>query len=580
MNNSILNLKNLKKINSNKKVKDFQLFIFVMGIAACGLIYQYLLASYSGRVIGSMEIVIFSIMTLMILFMGIGSFIVKYFDNKFLAFSILESIIAVTAVSSIYVISGANAVSQLLPEIISETFGIPFEYSPSYGIVENIQSFLDSSSFIMACILGFFLGMEIPFLAAIREELHNEEKLNNNIGVIYGVDYFGAAFGAGLWIFILIQMDISIVLKYVSFVNVFVGFFFIVFFKSYIKKIRLAFAVQIITGLFIVFACNHISSWQNMLEQSFYRDKIVYAKNTKFQRFTVTEGFNYETRENIYSLYINGRTQFQSSDEGLYHSLLVYPTLTAAHNPKDILIIGGGDGLALRDVLKFNPEHVTLMDLDPELVEFFKNPVYSEDGKNINASFIDITEGSFKDERVEFLFGDAYINTKKLMQKGRKFDAIIVDLPDPSHPDLNKLYSKSFYMNLNQMLNHNGAISIQSSSPYSSKEAFISIGKTLNASGFNTQQYQHIIPSFNGQWGWTIGTKSLPMPKARIASYEKLPIKDEWLTKEKLLSTFVFGAEYYKESRLHEIKVNTIDNNATYQYYEKAWNEMSKSAFE
>tara|TARA_Y100001960_G_C14782777_1_gene888128 strand:- start:10135 stop:11868 length:1734 start_codon:yes stop_codon:yes gene_type:complete len=565
------------KILTSSLLKDAQLSIFVMGIAGCGLIYQYLLASYSGRVIGVMEIAIFTIMTIMILCMGIGSFFVKKIKNKALGFSILESLISIVAVSSIYIISGAHALAYMLPEIIAQQFNIPIEQAPKYGFVSVLEDILEYSSYIVAAILGFLLGMEIPFLAAIREEVHGKH-LDNNIGVIYGVDYFGAAIGATLWIMILIGMDVAQSLQITSFVNVLVGFFFILSFKKYVKRCNLALGVQIFTAFFIYFACQGITDWRKNLEQAFHRDPIVYSQNTKYQHFTVTEGRNSVSGEPIYSLYINKKTQFTSADESLYHSLLVYPTMIAAGEAKDVLIIGGGDGLALRDVLKFNPESVTIMDLDPALINFFKEPVYSEDGKFVNAQFIELNENAFNDERVNFVFGDAFLHVRDYARQNKKFDAIIVDLPDPSHPDLNKLYSKTFYKELHHLLNFNGAISIQSSSPQSSKEAFISIGKTLKSSGFHTQQYQRNIPSFNGQWGWTIGTKSLPMAKGRIASYEKLPVEDEWLTKSLLMATFEFGKNYYKN--IDSIKVNTIDNNATYNYYQNAWNELERSVFE
>lgn len=568
-----------KKTFFNKGLlKDIHLALFVMTIAGCGLIYQYLLASYSGRVLGSMEKVIFIIMTLMIVFMGIGSFIVKHFKNKFLWFSILESAISIVALSTVFIISGAHALAFLLPTIIAQTFGIPLDLAPEYGFVGHMIDFLNSLSFVMAGILGFLLGMEIPFLAAIREELHDNGKLENNVGVIYGVDYLGAGIGAFLWIFVLIKLDIADALKYVTFTNVLVGFFFILSFKKHIKRVKLALGVQFVTAAIIFFACQSIGNWQNMLEQSMFRDKIVYSENTQFQKFTVTRGQNQYSGEIIESLFINGKTQFSSADEGVYHSLLVMPVLTAANNPEHVLMIGGGDGLGLRDILKSNPKSVTILDLDERLVNFFKEPVYDNDGKQVNADFIEMNGRAFHDERVNFVFGDAFVNLKSLMQQNKKYGAIIVDLPDPSHPDLNKLYSKTFYKMLNHVMTNEGAISIQSSSPYLSKEAFVSIGKTLSASGFHTEQYQHQIPSFGGQWGWTIGTKSLPTAKVRIASSETLSTDDEWLTKNKLLSTFEFGKNYY--SNLENIKVNTIDNNATYLYYQQAWERLTKSAFE
>lgn len=559
-------------------INDFKLSPLVMTIAGCGFIYQYLLASYSGRIIGVMEVAIFTIMTIMVLFMGIGSFVAKRFDDKFFSFSILESVIGMVAVSTIFIISGANALANQLPEIISNTFGVPVELFMQYGWVSETQDILNDASYFMAAILGLLLGMEIPFLAAIREELHKGTKLENNVGVIYGVDYIGGAIGAFLWIYFLMQYEIKDSVQIVAITNVVVGFLFILMFRKNIKRIKTALAFQVFTAIFIVLACSQIGNWQYTLQNSIYKDPLVYSENTKFQNFAVTQGVNNKTGEVRHSLFINGHTQFSDADEGMYHSLLVYPALIAAGLPENVLIIGGGDGLAARDILKTDVKSVTLLDLDARLVEFFKEPVYDKKGTQVNKDFVALTEGSFSDERMEFMFGDAYLNIKSLLSDGRKFGAIIVDLPDPGHPDLNKLYSREFYMMLNRLLEDTGAIAIQSGAPYSAKNAFVSIGKTLQASGLHTTQYQHIIPSFAGMWGWTIGVKSMPTVKQRLNNIAEMPIDDEWLTKGKMLSTFEFGKNYYKN--VDKIKVNTIDNNATYLYYKDAWESLTKSVFE
>jgi len=559
-------------------LNDLKLSPLVMVIAGCGLIYQYLLASYSGRIVGVMEVAIFTIMTIMVAGMGIGALLAKRFDDKFFSFSILESVVGILPVLTIFIISGANAIANDLPNIISDTFGVPVEMFMQYGWVSHTQDFLNSASYWMAAILGILIGMEIPFLAAIREELYKGTKLEDNIGVIYGVDYIGAAIGATLYIKYLIQLEIQDSIQVVAITNVFVGFIFILMFHKHIKRLKMALAFQVFTAVFIIGACSQLGNWQYMLQNSIYKDELIYSENTKFQNFAVTQGFNLKTGEYRHSLFINGHTQFSNADEGMYHSLLIYPALIASGLPDHVLIIGGGDGLAARDILKTDVKSVTLLDLDPRLVEFFTNPTYDDKGVQINKEFIKLTEGSFSDKRMEFMFGDAYLNIKTLIADGRRFGTIIVDLPDPGHPDLNKLYSREFYMMLNRLLENTGAIAIQSGAPYSAKKAFISIGKTLQASGLHTSQYQHIIPSFSGQWGWTIGVKSLPTVKQRLNNMDVMPIDDEWLTKGKMLSTFEFGKNYYKD--IDSIKVNTIDNNATYLYYNDAWEALTRSVFE
>ena len=194
-------------------------------------------------------------------------------------------------------------------------------------------------------------------------------------------------------------------------------------------------------------------------------------KKPRYQQITLTER-NMGSSEPVVNFYLNARLQFSSSDEFIYHSYLVTPTMLGSARQERILIIGGGDGLALRDVLKWPVEEVTLIDLDAQLVDLFKYPENHLD--SALASRIEaLTNNSLLDRRVQVVNDDAFLHIDKLLADGQVFDAIIVDLPDPSHPDLNKLYSVNFYARLNQLLSGDGLITVQSTSPYHAKNAFI-----------------------------------------------------------------------------------------------------------
>jgi spermidine synthase len=559
-------------------MKDIKLSFIVLFIAGCGLVYQYLLASYASRVIGSMETVIYTVITLMMLGMGGGAFLAKFFKNKFLAFSILESVIGLLAVFTIFIVSGTHALSNNLPIIISNLFNIPIEHVMQGGIINKIHTFLNSTTYIMAGVIGLLIGMEIPLIASIREELHKGKDLENNVGVIYGVDYIGAGIGATIYILVLMQIEIYTALGIVATTNVLIGFLFICFFRKNIKHTNIVVTVQVITALLIWIGCSNLSDWEKTLKQSMFKDPLIYSYNTQVQNLSLTKGKNIYTGETSLTFFINGKTQFSEEDEGIYHSFLVYPAIAAAGMPKDILIIGGGDGLALRDILRTNPNSVTLLDLDGKLINFFKNPVYDEEGLQINEEILELNENAFNDERVNVVLGDAYLNVKKLLFERKKYGAIIVDLPDPSHPDLNKLYTTSFYEVLNGLLADSGAIAIQSTSPYLAKNVFLSIGKTLKESGFIVNQYQHIIPSFGGQWGWTIGTKIYPSARDRLGNLDVFPIDDEFLTRGKVLGAFEFGKNYYQN--LDNVQVNRLGSQKMYQYYLKSWERTTKSVFE
>jgi spermidine synthase len=232
------------------------------------------------------------------------------------------------------------------------------------------------------------------------------------------------------------------------------------------------------------------------------------------------------------------------------------------------LIIGGGDGLALREVLKWQPKTVTLIDLDPDLVALFKMPEKNLPGYLANKVKL-LTENSFNDKRVTVIHDDAFIAIDRLLQKKQLFDTIIVDLPDPSHPDLNKLYSVNFYYRLNHLLSMDGAFVVQSTSPFHAKNAFISIAKTVQQAKFTqVEQYHQNVPSF-GEWGWTIATKAGAAVSQRLQKVEQLGVATRWLTMPLLHSAFVFNKGFYADK--NSIKANYLGSNQLYQYHQQAW---------
>jgi spermidine synthase len=310
-------------------------------------------------------------------------------------------------------------------------------------------------------------------------------------------------------------------------------------------------------------------SWEQHFNNLLYKDHVVYAKATRFQQLNFTERLRGGGLPPVYNLYINGRLQFSSSDEHIYHSFLVHPTLAASARHDNVLIIGGGDGLGLKQVLKWQPKAVTLMDLDKDLLALFKSPP-ADMPQRLQDALLALNGDALNDPRLTLMVDDAFNGVDKLIQNGKMFDAIIVDLPDPSHPDLNKLYSDLFYRKLNELLSADGVITVQSTSPYHAPKAFISVGKTLTAAGFNVKQYHHNVPSF-GEWGWSIGSKMGKNPQQRLAALTDIPVPEEWLTPGLIHASFEFPKNFYAD--IDNIKVNEIGSLQLYYYHLAAWSE-------
>ncbi|HFE37652.1 MAG TPA: spermidine synthase, partial [Gammaproteobacteria bacterium] len=323
----------------------------------------------------------------------------------------------------------------------------------------------------------------------------------------------------------------------------------------------------------------HGQKWELALENMLYKDKVIYSAHTQYQHITVTQRIIDPTKTPIYSLFINGRTQFSSSDEAIYHEMLVHPAMAASGKHKNILIIGGGDGLAAREVLKWNPETVTLVDLDPAVINFFSKEQFDETrGIIINAPLLKLNQNALTDPRLHIIIGDAFNKINDLLKKQLLYDTIIVDLPDPSHPDLNKLYSDRFYQKLSLLLSGDGAMVIQSTSPYHAKKAFISIGKTVKAAGLrHVEQYHTNVPSF-GDWGWTIATKNGKSPLNRLKTRDTTPFNDlamRWLTKELAIAAFQFPKTFFSKQQF--VKINTLGSHILYNYHQQAWQKEQDS---
>jgi len=540
-------------------------------LAGCGLIYEYLLSHYAARVLGAVESTIFAMIGIMIVSMGIGSFAAKLLKQPYTSFAWLELLIALIGLTSILIIASIFSLVNTFPQIIADTYGLPPDLAPSGGMIDLFNQFATVSPYIMGFILGFLIGIEIPLIARIREDLYRKH-LRDNAGTIYGADYIGAGIGAAIWVLFMLSLEVTTAAVFTAAANLIAG---LVFFFRYQKKIRFSAAFLLCHLILIALALNIFSQgneWEKSLEATLYKDKVIYSTNTTYQHITVTERVMNPHQPPVYALYINGRTQFSSIDENIYHEMLVHPAMLGSAQHKNILVIGGGDGLAVREILKWDPESITLLELDKAIVEFFSVEKFDEEsGKIINKPLIALNQNALNSEKLNIEYGDAFITIDKLLKQNKLFDTIVIDLPDPSHPDLNKLYSRRFYEKVSYLLMGDGVMVVQSTSPFHAKPAFLSIGKTLKAAGLlHVEQYRQNVPSF-GEWGWSIASKNGKSPLSRIKNSPLLPVDATWANLELIKAAFHFPNNYF--SNLHKIEINTVNNHQLYQYHQKAWQQ-------
>ncbi|NTS75923.1 polyamine aminopropyltransferase [Catenovulum sp. SM1970] len=556
-------------------IKDALLILVMALLAGCGLVYEYLLSHYAGRVLGAVESAIYTMIGIMIVSMGLGAFAARKIKDAFNGFVILEVVIAILGASSILFIALVISLTYDLPQILADTYNIPFDALPEGGWLKTFHQFSLNLPYIVGIFLGLFIGMEIPLIARVREHLYGQH-LQHNAGTIYGADYIGAGAGAAIWVAILMRTELSSAAAWTASVNVIAGTIFLFLFWRHIKFKTLIIASHLlVVGLIIAIGYKG-EHWMQKLTDVLYQDKVVYQQQTQYQQLIFTERSLGPEQAPIHQFFLNGRLQFSSQDEFIYHEMLVHPAMAAAARQHKVLIIGGGDGLGLREVLKWQPEKVTLVDLDQSLIELFQHPETYLPGA-LAEQMQALGQNALNHENVDLRYADAFNEVDNLLRQGEYFDVIIVDLPDPNHPDLNKLYTRHFYLRLNQLLSADGVMAVQSTSPYHAKNAFVAIGKTVNASGFTrVEQYQQNVPSF-GQWGWTLASKS-PVSLAERLAGLNLPFETRWLDDATLQAAFVFPKHYYRN--LADIKINDLGSHVIYQYHHQAWREQKGTVFD
>jgi spermidine synthase len=274
-----------------------------------------------------------------------------------------------------------------------------------------------------------------------------------------------------------------------------------------------------------------------------FADEIVYTKDTPYQRIVITRGTA------GFQLFLNGNLQFSSTDEYRYHEALVHPAMLLSNNPRRVLVLGGGDGLAIREILKYpSVEHITLVDLDPEMTKLSSRfPLLAE-----------LNKRAFEDPRVTVVNEDAFIWVEEA--KDPAFDAAIVDFPDPNTYALGKLYTTRFYRLLKSRLTGNAAVAVQSTSPMFARSSYWCIMRTLEAAGFVVKPYYTAVPSF-GLWGFAL---------ARSSSFEvprNPPAGLKFLDDQTLVGMFTLS----KDIEAVPVEINRLDNQVLVRYYEGEW---------
>jgi len=497
------------------------LFLNVIVIATCGLIYELLAGTLASYVLGDSVTQFSLIIGIYLSAMGVGSWLSGFLD-KDLAKHFVEIELAVA------VLGGFSA-----PLLFFSFANVSYFSVILYGMVFAI---------------GALVGLEIPLLMRILKDELDFKKL---VARVLALDYAGALVASLLFpIFLVPKLGLTRTSLVFGILNAGVGIWGTWLLENLIKK-RDANILRV-KGFVIIFllviAFIKADTLTSLAEDNLFTDNIIYAKSSSYQRIVVTKG------KTGYSLFLNGNLQFNSFDEYRYHEALVHPAMLSAEaNRKRILVLGGGDGLAIREILKYpSVESVTLVDLDPAMTELsVALPALAE-----------LNQNALADSRVSIVNADAYVWLDN--NAIEPFDAAIVDFPDPNNFALGKLYTTRFYNLLKSKLKPDASVVIQCTSPLIARKSYWCIIKTLESAGFSVKPYQTTVPSF-GIWGYALAkTQSFDAPQAIP---ENLNLK--FLNDKTLASMFEFSSDTALPTE--EIEINRLDNQALVRYYESEW---------
>ena len=435
---------------------DILLFITVLLIAACGLIYELIAGTLASYLLGDSVLQFSTIIGCYLFAMGIGSALSRYIDRGLAyRFVWIELLLGV--------IGGFS----------SALLFLAFAFTQGFQFV----------MYALVIVIGVLLGLEIPLLMRIIQGRYH---FRDVVAHVLTFDYLGAL-GASLLFPILLVPRVGLVRSALLFgiVNAAVALWGTFLFASQLARVRSLriFSIVIIVGLCIGMAeAKHITT---AAEDNIYADEIIFARDTRYQHIVLTR-FKDDIR-----LFLNSHLQFSSRDEYRYHESLIHPGLSAIPAPRHVLVLGGGDGLAVREILKYRQvESITLVDLDPEMTRLFStNPMLTA-----------LNQKSFQSPKVRIINADAF---PWVDSTSDSFDFIVIDLPDPTNYSLGKLYTTTFYKAVARHLSVQGLMVVQSTSPMFARDSYWCIEATIKQAGLRTYPYHVYVPSF-GEWGFVI----------------------------------------------------------------------------
>lgn len=490
------------------------IFLNVLVIATCGLIYELLAGTLASYVLGDSVTQFSLIIGIYLSALGAGAWLSRFIETE-----IVRRFIDIEF--GVAILGGASAPLLFL----------------TFAKLSYFQVILYSLVFL----IGVLVGLELPLLMRILKDNLDFKEL---VARVLTFDYIGALVASLLFpLFLVPRLGLVRTSLVFGLLNAVVGLWATWLMRNLIKGQVTGLRVRgVIVITILLIGIIKADSLTSLAEDNLFVDDIVYAKTSHYQRIVITQN------RMGFQLFLNGNLQFSSADEYRYHEALVHPAMTSFGAPRRVLVLGGGDGLAVREILKYpSVETVTLVDLDPEMTKLAERfPPLAR-----------LNNSALADKRVKIVNQDAMIWLEEPVDP---FDVAIIDFPDPNTFSLGKLYTTRFYKLLKARLTLDAAVSIQCTSPLFARSSYWCIVKTLEAAGFNVKPYQTSVPSF-GVWGYVLArTKPFEAPA-------QAPAGLKFLDNAAMAALFVLPVDLGPVP----VEINRLDNQILVRYYESEW---------
>ena len=500
---------------------ELALLVSVFFVAACGLLYELAAATMASYVLGDSVLQFSTIIGCYLFAMGIGSFLSRFFERQLPAhFLRIELLVALAG--------------GFLPVVL---FLCHTTMPDSFRLVLYGMVFL----------VGMLVGLEIPLVMRI---LKRNVQLKELVSQVLTFDSLGAlAVSMAFPLLLVPQLGLVRTGLLFGLLNAMVAFWALWLFRFELRHFQAHLVATICTFAVLLIGLLLSDRFTTWAEDKMYQDKVVFATTSPYQRIVLTNAPG-EGRAG-YRLFLNGNLQFAERDEYRYHEALVHPAMAAVSGAKKVAVLGGGDGMAVREILKYpSVESVTLVELDPEMTLQFSTQTMLRK----------LNKESLHSPKLKIINTDAF---SWLETTPEVFDVIVVDFPDPTNFAIGKLYTNAFYGLLDQRLSASGYAVIQTTSPLVARKSFWTVVQTIESVGLTTTPYHAHVPSF-GEWGFVLASRRpYRLPTA-------LPENLRFLNLTSLPLLFDFPQDMGRVPA----QVNRLSNQVLVTTYEMEWGRL------